>query len=358
MKPTHCLTFVFLAFLAGAGIARADSKTKTLDVYWIDSEGGGSTLIVTPAGESVLIDAGNPGGRDPARIVAAAKAAGLAKIDYLAITHWHMDHFGGVAEVADSIPVGAIFQRVLPDTDPDLRNDASWILRSKPFRAITVKRESLAPGASIPLKTASGSPELSLHCLAADKTFIAPTAEQQAHPTALGESAQKGPEPDADNDNSAVFVLSFGAFRFFDGGDLTWAWEPKLVSPYNLVGPVDVYQTNHHGLDRSNNPMLIRGLTPTVAVMNNGPRKGGQAGTLTTLKATPSVQAIYQMHKSVSIDATVNTSDDHIANLAEVRPPDKCPANIIKMTVAPDGKSYTISIPANGHTHTYATTAK
>lgn len=338
--------------------ARADQKTKTLDVYWIDSEGGGSTLIVTPAGESVLIDAGNPGGRDPARIVAAAKAAGLAKIDYLAITHWHSDHFGGVAEVADLFPVGVVYQRALPDTDPDVHNDASWILRSKPFRAMSVKRESLAPGVSIPLKSANGGPALSLRCVAADKKFIAPTAEQQAHPTKLGPTTEKGPEPDIDNDNSAVFVLSFGGFRFFDGGDLTWKWEPNLVIPYNLVGAIDVYQTDHHGLDRSNNPVLIRGLTPTVAVMNNGPRKGGQAGTLALLKATPSIQGIYQLHKSVVIDAALNTADDHIANLADVRPPDKCPANLIEMLVAPDGKTYTISIPTNGHSHTYTTTAK
>jgi beta-lactamase superfamily II metal-dependent hydrolase len=338
--------------------AFAGAKDRTLDVYWIDSEGGGSTLIVTPNDESVLIDAGNPGGRDPGRIVAVAKAAGLARIDHLLITHWHTDHFGGVAEVADAFPVGTIHQRALPDTDPDLRNDASWVSRSKAFRAVTVQREPLAPGVAIPLRAVSGGPALALRCLAADKKFIAPTAEQQAHPTALEDAGPKGPEPDADNDNSAVFLLSFGAFRFFDGGDLTWAWEPKLVSPYNLVGVVDVYQTNHHGLDRSNNPMLVRALAPTVAVMNNGPRKGGQAGTLALLKAVASLQASYQLHKSVSVDPVLNAPDDHIANLAEVRPPDKCPANFIKMSVAPDGKSYTISIPANGHVHTYQTTTK
>lgn len=346
--------------LLGLPALRADEKTKTLDVYWIDSEGGGSTLIVTPAGESVLIDAGNPGGRDPTRIVAAAKAAGLAKIDFLTITHWHGDHFGGAAEVAAQFPIGTIYQRAIPDTDPDKRNDASWITRSRAYREIAVKRESMAPGVAIPLKAVSGGPALSLRCLAADTKFVAPTAAQQAHPTSLGESAPKGPEPDVDNDNSEVFVLSFGDFRFFDGGDLTWAWEPKLVSPYNLVGKIDVYQTNHHGLDRSNNPMLINGITPTVAVMNNGPRKGGQAGTLALLKATPSIKGIYQLHKSMSVDAALNAPDDHIANVEDLRGPEaaKCPANIIKMSVAPDGKSYTISIPAKGHSQTYQTTAK
>ena len=358
MKKIFHLTCFFFALATLAATARAGSKDRMLDVYWIDSEGGGSTLIVTPNDESVLIDAGNPGTRDPSRIVAAAKAAGLARIDHLLITHWHTDHFGGAAQLADLIPIGEIYQRTLPDTDPDLRGDASWVLRSKPYRALTIKREALAPGVAIQLKPVNGGPGLALRCLAADQKFIAPTAEQRAHPTALGEVPDRPPENDPDNNNSAVFLLSFGDFRFFDGADLTWALEPNLVKPYNLVGPVDVYQTDHHGLDRSNNPLLIRGLTPTVAVMNNGPRKGGQAGTLATIRATPSIQALFQMHKSLSVPAEANTADDHIANLAEVRPADKCPANIIKMSVAPDGKSYTISIPANGYTHTYATTAK
>jgi beta-lactamase superfamily II metal-dependent hydrolase len=348
-------TTVLAVALLGLTTAQAGQKDRTLDVYWIDSEGGGSTLIVTPNDESVLIDAGNPGGRDPSRIAAAAKMAGLSKIDYLAITHWHGDHFGGTAELVELVPVGTIYQRALPDTDPDKRNDASWALRSKAFRAVTTPRASLAAGVTIPLKPVAGGPQLSLRCLAADTKFVEPTAEQKAHPTNLGESGPKGPEPDVDNDNSAVFLLSFGGFRFFDGGDLTWAWEPKLVSPYNPVGAVDVYQTNHHGLDRSNNPILIRGLSPTVAVMNNGPRKGGQAGTLATLKELPGLQAVYQMHKSLNVPAEANAREEFIANLEAATPPDKCTANVIKMSVAPDGKSYTISIPANGHSKTYRT---
>lgn len=339
-------------------VSRADRATKTLDIYWIDSEGGGSTLIVTPAQESVLIDAGNPGARDSGRVLAAAKAAGLTKIDYLLITHWHGDHFGGVADLVPQIPVGVIYQRQLPDTDPDLKSEAGWAQRTKAFRAVTTAKADLAPGVVIPLRATEQTPALALRCLAADQKFIAPTDEQRAHPTSLGESAPAPTETDPDNNNSAVFLLSFGDFRFFDGGDLTWPFEPKLVAPYNLVGKVDVYQTDHHGLDRSNNPILIRGLAPTVAVMNNGPRKGGQAGTLAALKATKSIQAVYQLHKSMNVPAEANAPDDHIANLEEAKPADKCSANIIKLSVAPDGKSYTISIPANGHSHTYPTTSK
>jgi competence protein ComEC len=82
------------------------ARDKTFDIYWIDSEGGGSTLVVTPASESVLIDTGNPGGRDPQRIHAlATKKAGLTRLDHVIITHFHIDHFGGLAELAELMPI-------------------------------------------------------------------------------------------------------------------------------------------------------------------------------------------------------------------------------------------------------------
>src|SRR3954470_4680333 len=142
MKNT--LRFSFALLLCGP--AFAGQKDKTLDVYWIDSEGGGSTLIVTPANESVLIDTGNPGGRDPSRIIAAAKAAGLTKIDYMLLTHFHVDHFGGAAEVAQQIPFGTIYRREIPDHDPDGRAQSSFPVQIKSYREIAAKREALKPG--------------------------------------------------------------------------------------------------------------------------------------------------------------------------------------------------------------------
>src|SRR5882724_3004341 len=139
MKNILRLTF---ALLVCSG-AFANSKDKALDVYWIDSEGGGSTLIVTPNDESVLIDAGNPGARDPGRIVAAAKAAGLTKIDYVLLTHFHLDHFGGAAEVAQQIPFGTIYERAIPEGDPDGNAPSTFPLLIKPYRAIAAPRQRL-----------------------------------------------------------------------------------------------------------------------------------------------------------------------------------------------------------------------
>jgi beta-lactamase superfamily II metal-dependent hydrolase len=352
------LRFALLMSFATALTARADQKTKTLDIVWIDSEGGGSTLIVTPAGESVLIDSGNPGGRDPARIVRAVKEAGLARIDYFLLTHYHVDHFGGVAEVAEQIPIGTIYQRAIPSGDPDGNTPTTFPTQIKPFREIAENRAALAAGVAIPLKNAPGSPALSLRCLAADQKFVAPTEAQAKSKNPLAGAAKE--IAPSDNDNSAVFVLTFGGFKFFDGGDLTWNFEAKLVSPFNLVGAVDVYQTDHHGLDVSNNPLLVQSLAPTVTVMNNGPKKGGTPTAFASIAAARSVRASYQLHKSFNAPAEQNAPDEFIANRENLTGADaaKCPANVITLAVAADGKSYTIAIPANGHAHTYPTTAK
>jgi beta-lactamase superfamily II metal-dependent hydrolase len=356
----NVIRFTLALGLAGS-IGLADQKTKTLDVYWVDSEGGGSTLIVTPANESILIDTGNPGGRDPARIVAAAKAAGLARIDHVFITHWHIDHFGGAAEVASQIPFGTIYQREIPDGDPNGRAQSTFPVQIKPFREINAKREMLRPGALIPLRevTGGGAARLELRCLAADQKFVDPTPEQRSRRNPLTGTVPPKPVDTSDNANSAVFLLSFGPFRFFDGGDLSWNVEEKLVTPYNLAGTVDVYQTNHHGLEVSNNPVLVQSLEPTVVVMNNGPKKGGQPGSFAAIHSAKSVQALYQVHKSYNIPDGENTAHDFIANHENLTGPAaaSCPANVIKMSVAPDGKSYTISIPSTHHSRTYRTKA-
>jgi beta-lactamase superfamily II metal-dependent hydrolase len=346
------------ALLALAGIAQADQKTKTLDIYWLDSEGGGSTLIVTPANESVLIDSGNPGGRDPTRIIAAAKAAGLTKIDYFLLTHFHGDHFGGAAEIAQQVPFGTMFHRAIPEGDPDRKPQSTFQTQIKSFREITAKHLPLAPGVMIPLKSAAGAAALELRCIAADTKMIEPTAAQRRKENPLKSSEPAKPIPYSDNDNSAVFLLTFGGFRFFDGGDLTWVYEGRLVTPYNVVGTVDVYQTDHHGLDVSNNPVLIQSLAPTVVVMNNGPKKGGTPTAFDSIKSAKSVQARYQLHKSFNnVPDADQAPADCIANKENLIGPDaaKCGANLIKMSVAADGKSYTISVPATGHSHTYKT---
>lgn len=337
----------------------ADKEAPPLQIHWIDSEGGGSTLLVTPAGESVLIDTGNPGGRDAARILHTVKAAGLERLDHVVITHFHLDHFGGLAELAEQIPVGTLYDKGLPEEVPDRGgNQARWTLTSRPYRSAKAeKRVTLAPGDSLPLKQHPGAAPLALKVLAANQKLIPATADTAPNADDPALAADK-PEDLSDNANSLVLLLSLGEFRFFDGGDLTWNVEKRLVTPHLLPGVVDLYQVNHHGLDSSNHPLLLRSVDPTVAVMNNGPRKGTSATALASLRGAASLQALYQVHENVRPDESANNTEDRrrIANLGDLG--DACAAHPIHCHVAADGSAYTVSVPSQKHEQLFTTREK
>jgi hypothetical protein len=142
----------------------------------------------------------------------------------------------------------------------------------------------------------------------------------------------------SDNARSLAFLFSFGSFQFFDAGDLTWNVEKQLVCPDDLIGPVDLYQVTHHGMDNSNHPALVQTIAPIVTVMNNGPRKGGAPATIKLLKSVPSIRAAYQLHKNAATGDGENTEGDLIANR------DPAGGEFIRVRVAPDGSKFTVQI--------------
>ncbi len=349
MKRFLTAVAVTFALVSSAFAGKSDGR---LDIYWVDVEGGAATLIVTPAGESVLIDTGNPGVRDSGRIFeTAVKTAGLREINHLIVTHYHRDHFGGASQLAKLMPIRNVYdnsefegQREFPTQD------------YKEFKA--EKRMQINPGDILKLSQPDGGANLLFQCLATrQQVYKAGRSPTESAPTdgsaAMNEcckEAQRKPIDRSDNANSVVMLLQFGDFRFFDGGDLTWNIEKELVCPVNLVGNVDVYQSTHHGLDQSNNNVLVKSLEPIVAIFNNGATKGCEPMTFATLKETPSVKAIYQVHKNLRPDGVKNNApDEFIANHEK-----ECKGNHIKLSVAPDGKSYTVSVPSTGHERTYA----
>ena len=173
----------FASLLALSLSLHAGQKDGTLDLYWIDSEGGGSTLIVTPAGESLLIDSGNPG-RDAARIhKVATETAGLTRIDHLLTTHFHIDHFGGAAELSQLIPIGSVHDKGVPEKNPDNNpNDTRFPILIKPYREMKAHaREVIKAGDAVKLRQPTSGLPLSLRCLAADQKFIPNSALSIPH---------------------------------------------------------------------------------------------------------------------------------------------------------------------------------
>ncbi len=327
----------------GDGKAWGIDKAKTLKIYWVDVEGGAATLLVTPAGESILIDTGMPGKRHSGRIAKLArKVAGLKQIDHLVVTHFDIDHYGGAADLAKLIPVVNLYDHGYEEGDR---------VPPKSYREMKVrKRIVLKPGDEMKVKQVEGLPKLKIRCLVAKQKFVKPGSGAKRNALYKEEPPKKNKDR-SHNANSIVLLFSLGKFDFLDAADLTHNLEGRLVWPYNLVGIVDVYQVNHHGLSSSNNPALIKSIRPTVAVMNNGHRKGCSTSTVKALRSTDSIKAIYQMHKNLRKDgATNNTKDEYIANLTRE---ESAVGNYIKLTVGKTGGGYEVAVPARKHKREY-----
>jgi beta-lactamase superfamily II metal-dependent hydrolase len=341
------LLVALLVLLLVPFVAFADEPARGLDIHFIDTEGGAATLIVTPAGEAVLIDCGNPGARDADRIHKTAQAIGLKAIDHLVITHWHADHYGGVARLSKLLPIHHYYDHGIPDKlDEDPKNFPLLIAAYK--AATKGKSRILKPSDEIQLKQKEGAPAVRLYCLCGSGDVVPDKPGASVNPVAKEHKAKE--EDSTDNARSLGFLLSFGDFRFLDLGDLTWNVEHKLVSPSDKIGPVDVYQTTHHGLDISNNPVVINTVRPRVAIYNNGPRKGAMPAVTAALRRSPEIQAIYQVHRNLTVGAQENTDPELIAN-----PDEDCKGEGIALRVVADSKSYTVTVGSKGKPRRFET---
>jgi hypothetical protein len=309
--------------------------------------GGASTLIVTPAGESVLIDTGSlePKNRDAERIYRATQDAGLKQIDHLITTHFHSDHFGGILPLSKMIPIKTFYDKgvLAPEVDKDQTAKLYPLYKEATKGRVT----AIKPGDDIPLKNDPKGriPPVRIHCVAAEKKVEGFDGDVDARIPGF-----EIRQPDnGDNARSIALVLTYGKFKFFAGGDITWNVEHPLAQPNNIVGKVDLYQVTHHGLDLSNNPVLLRAISPTVCVAMNGPRKGIQTATFRSLQALPELQAIYQIHYNTQYGAKANAPPEFIANMDN---PKK--GEFIKASVNPTKGNFTVSIGVNGPKKTYA----
>ena len=358
------LALLLVAPLAGFLVA-APPAPKTLDFYTIDVEGGKSVLIVSPSGESMLFDAGWPkaGNRDASteQIVDAVRKAGLKQIDYLVLSHFDVDHLGDVPALASRVPIRHLVDHgeiQLPATPAAARSNTppptgaagpSGLDRFNTYAALrrTIDHTIVRPGGRIPLKGVSievvaAGGELLKKPLKAGKGAGEVNSLCAANPQA------PAIERDVEDNQSIGLLFTFGSFRMLDLADLEAHHSHELVCPINLIGQVDVYHVNVHGQFKGMAAELVGALRPTVAIMGNGARKGGDPQTWPILRAAPGLRDIWQVHYSELGTADTNPPPDFIANLQG--PTDA--HQLIKLSVLPDG-TYTITNTRNGFSRTY-----
>src|SRR5215813_14111633 len=259
------MRLLFVLLLA-ATISTAQSA-KTLDIYVVDVEGGNAVLFVSPSGESLLMDTGNAGAvaapRDAGRIMEAVRDAGLTQIDNLIITHWHGDHYGGLAELAKQIPIKHYWdhgENKQPGQGPDdfLKNVYADLI-SKAQHTVTKPGDRISLGATnVQVVVSAGEPIASLK-----------GAGQRNPECANFQSIDNN----AEDPMSVGIMVTYGKFKALHIGDNTRNVEFKLACPVNRLGTVDLMLGMHHGQSSSNSPVLVHAVRPRVAIVNNGTRK-------------------------------------------------------------------------------------
>jgi len=339
-----CLFLATWVPLCASAQPAGGTPQSTLDIYVVDVEGGKAVIVITPSGQSMLLDAGmpTPDRRDVNRVLAAAKAAGIKEFDCILTTHYDVDHAGNIPAIAGHIPAKAFV-----DHGPIVDNPKLAPINRRAADAYLAfvadkKRMSVKPGDTIPLK------DVKITVLTSGEQALAKPLAGAGKPNASCPAAVPDPVEMDDNSGSIGTLWEFGRFRMADFGDLLHWVEYKLVCPNNLAGVVDLFLVTHHGLPVSNSPELVNALHPKVAIMNNGERKGGAADVTKTLRASPGLQDVWQLHYASAAGQEFNAAEDFLANMKQ----QDCQGNWIKVSARRDG-SFTVTNSRNNFSKTY-----
>ncbi len=330
------LLIAFLTFLSAPLRAAG-----TLDVYFIDVEGGQSTLFVAPSGKSMLVDSGWPdfNGRDAERISTVAKAAGITRIDYLVITHFHEDHVGGVPQLAERMPVGTYVDH---GKSVETGKEAEELFRDYVQVRDHASHLIVRAGDQIPIEG------MEVRVVESTGQGILRPLPGAGQTNPLCADTKRRAIDHSENAQSVGMIISYGKFRIADFGDLTWNKELDLVCPNNKLGRVDVYLSTHHGLNESNAPPIVQALRPRVAIVNNGSTKGGSPEALRTIRTSPGIEDVWQLHYSQNASIAENAPEPFIVNVDQ-----DASVSWIKIAAQPDGQ-FTVTNSRNGKTKTYA----
>lgn len=304
---------------------------KGLQIYFVDVEGGQATLFVTPEGKSLLIDTGwgNNNGRDADRIVAAAKMAGTKQIDFVLLTHYHADHVGGITQLAAEMPIRTVIDHGENREPQNAGTVQLWENYQKLVAKEKLTRVIAKPGDTLPLEG------VETRVISADGDLIEKPvngSDKGGGKNAACESAEKRPADQTENARSLGVLLTFGKLRVLDLGDLTSDKEAQLVCPVNKLGTVDIYVVSHHGSVASNSREFLNSIAPRVAIMDNGASKGGAPSSWDTIKKSPRLEDLWQLHFASEGGAEHNVADPFIANVSG---PDA--GHYLKLTAWGDG---------------------
>ncbi|HEY4356477.1 MAG TPA: MBL fold metallo-hydrolase [Acidobacteriaceae bacterium] len=309
-KPRFCGLFLVALALSLVASASANAAVSPMKVYFIDVEGGQATLFVTAQKQSLLIDTGWDGhnGRDADRIVAKAKAAGLDRIDYVLFTHFHEDHVGGAPQLAARIPIGTFIDHG-PNREANDRatervyEDYQKLLAGGKYKHLVAKA-----GDKLPI------PGIQATVISADGELIAKPLPGAGAQNEFCKVSAPRPADQTENARSLGTLITVGKLRVLDLGDLTWDKEMQLMCPVNKLGRIDVLIVSHHGWEQSSSPALVHAIHPRVAIMDNGEKKGGSTPVLDTVRSSPGLETLWQLHYSAEGGDAHNTAAEYIAN--------------------------------------------
>src|SRR6267154_5881185 len=201
----------------GAPAVPAPDSRRTLQIYFVDVEGGQATLFVTPEGQSLLIDTGWPANnnRDADRIVAAAHDAGINKIDFVLITHYHDDHVGGAPQLAAKIPIGTFIDHGENRQTSDAITQKDWLAYKQLLATGKYKRIIAKPGDILPIQG------IRVEVISSDGALIEKALPGAGQPNPTCANSAPSLADKTENPRSLGALITFGKLKILDLGDLT-----------------------------------------------------------------------------------------------------------------------------------------